>query len=299
MLESSESESYPRTWNYLQSGTIIDQYMIERELAHGGFSLVYLARQLQDQTQVAIKEYLPLKLAYRAWDNNVTAHNDNSKKQFIKGRALFFEEAKILINLKHPNIVEVINFFQANATVYMVMIYDYGLTLSQIIKEQKIPITEAWLLTVFRQLLKGVAVLHANNLLHLDIKPANILLRPGNDPLLLDFGAFQSMPSSPQKASSRICTQGFSPIEQYSPNEPMGPWTDLYAVGATMRTCLELKAPLEAPQRAIADTMIPAQELFKHQFPRQLLSTIDLAMALDPSKRPQSITEMQKMLDYT
>ena len=126
MTEYYDPETYPKEWNYLQSGTIIDQYMIERELAHGGFSSVYLARQLTDQVQVAIKEYLPRKLAHRTWNNAVVANSKETKTLFMRGRALFFEEAKVLANLKHKNIVEVINFFQANSTVYMVMNYDYN-----------------------------------------------------------------------------------------------------------------------------------------------------------------------------
>lgn len=89
MAEYYDPETYPKQWNYLQSGTIIDQYMIERELAHGGFSSVYLARQMTDQTQVAIKEYLPRKLAHRTWNNLVAPNGDEAKTLFMRGRALF------------------------------------------------------------------------------------------------------------------------------------------------------------------------------------------------------------------
>lgn len=296
MAEYFDPETYPQEWNYLQSGTIIDQYMIERELAHGGFSSVYLARQLADQVQVAIKEYLPRKMAHRTWNNTVIAHNDACKAQFLKGRALFFEEAKVLVTLKHPNIVEVINFFQANSTVYLVMVYDFGMTLDKIIKERALEMTEAWMLQVFDKLLQGVAVIHAHHLVHLDIKPANILLRPGNDPLLLDFGAIQSFPSTPKQLSNRICTQGFSPMEQYASTGNLGPWTDIYAIGATMRACMEYKIPLAAPERAKQDTLQPLSTVFAQKFSPKLLGAIDAAMAVQPEQRPQSVEELQHML---
>ena len=95
MAEYYDPATYPKEWNYLQPGTIIDQYVIERELAHGGFSSVYLARQRADQVQVAIKEYLPRRLAHRTWNNKVVANDEESLRLFHCGRTLFLEEAKV------------------------------------------------------------------------------------------------------------------------------------------------------------------------------------------------------------
>ncbi len=296
MADYFDPETYPQEWNFLQSGTIIDQYVIERELAHGGFSSVYLARQIEDQIQVAIKEYLPRKLAHRTWNNSVVAHDESTKALFIKGRILFFEEAKVLVELKHHNIVEVINFFQANSTVCMVMVYDYGISLDKLLREHTFPITEDWMLSVFRQLLDGIRVIHQHHFMHLDIKPANILIRPGNDPLLLDFGAIQPYPANPKKFHNRIYSQGYSPIEQYSSSGVLGPWTDIYAVGATMRSCLEHKIPLTATERAKQDDLEPAVKAFQHKFSPKLLQTIDHAMAVMPNDRPQSAEDLQKIL---
>ncbi len=296
MPETYDPETYPKEWNYLEAGTIIDQYMIERELAHGGFSSVYLARQLEDQVQVAIKEYLPRKLAHRTWNNVVVPHNDETRQLFMRGRALFFEEAKVLANLKHHNIVEVINFFQANETVYMVMTYDYGLTLDKILKKKLLKIDEAFLLNVFTRLLDGIAAIHDNNLLHLDIKPANILIRSQQDPLLLDFGAIEQYPVPKKLNRTKVLTKGFSPIEQYSSKTQLGPWSDIYAIGATMRTCLEPKNPIPTPDREKKDTLVPAVKAFKNKFPAYLLEAIDWAMAIYPGDRPPNIKELQQAL---
>jgi serine/threonine protein kinase len=296
MTEYYDPETYPTEWNYLQSGTIIDQYMIERELAHGGFSSVYLARQLADQEQVAIKEYLPRKLAHRTWNNAVVANSDEAKTLFLRGRALFFEEAKVLANLKHHNIVEVINFFQANSTIYMVMTYDYGITLDKLLKEKKIEINEELLVSIFGALLDGIEAIHQHKLVHLDIKPANILIRPGNDPLLLDFGAIQSYPPQKNKSNTKVLTKGFSPIEQYSANSSLGPWTDIYAVGASIRSCMDCKAPPPATERMENDLLVPATAAHKKKYPEFLLKAIDWAMEIDPKKRPQSVDEFKQAL---
>ncbi len=292
MAEYYDPKTYPKEWNYLQSGTIIDQYTIERELAHGGFSSVYLARQKLDQVQVAIKEYLPRRLAHRTWNNIVVPNSKETKTLFLRGRSLFFEEAKVLANLKHHNIVNVINFFQANETVYMVMVYDYGVTLDKIIKNKSLEMTEQFLVTVFNQLLTGVGFIHHQSMIHLDIKPGNILIRPENDPLLLDFGAIQTFPS-PLKNKTKVITQGYSPIEQCGTKGQLGPWTDIYAVGASMRACLDGKTPQPASDRAVKNTLISATKVYKRKYPEYLLQAIDWAMEIEPENRPQSAEELQ------
>lgn len=294
--EPYDSESYPENRNYLRSGTIIDQYMIERELAHGGFSSVYLARQLEDQIQVAIKEYLPRKFAHRTLDDVVTPHDEETKKLFLKGRALFFEEAKVLANLKHHNIVDVTNFFQANETIYMVMSYDYGVTLDKVIGDKKIKKTEQLLISIFNLLLKGIEVIHQQKMVHLDIKPSNILIRPEFDPLLLDFGAIRAFPHCKKSPRTKVITKGFSPVEQYKVPDSLGPWTDLYAIGASLRFCLDGKTPIPAPDRATKDTMVPAIKAYKRRFSKNLLEAIDWAMEISPDRRPQSVIELQEAL---
>ena len=294
MAEYYDPDTYPEEWNYLQSGTIIDEYIIERELAHGGFSSVYLARQTADQIQVAIKEYLPRKLAHRTWNNVVVPNDKESKPLFIKGRSLFFEEAKVLANLKHSSIVEVINFFQANETVYMVMTYDYGITLDGVIRDKSFDVTEDFLVKVFSRLLTGINLIHQKKILHLDIKPKNILIRPDNEPLLLDFGAIQKYPRDNDIRQAKVVSQGFSPTEQYTVKEPLGPWSDIYSVGASMRFCLDEKTPVSAENRVSKETLIPAVKAHKKKYPEYLLKAIDWAMELDASKRPQAINELQR-----
>ncbi|MGB1541762.1 MAG: protein kinase domain-containing protein [Cycloclasticus sp.] len=130
---SPQSHLVAGNTNALSSGSVIDEYIIERVLAKGGFSTVYLARQLKDQQQVAIKEYNPKHLVERE-GNTIIPIDPASAKLFQRGRELFLKEAILLTTLKHPNIVRVINFFLCNNTTYLVMNYDYGITLGNWLK---------------------------------------------------------------------------------------------------------------------------------------------------------------------
>jgi serine/threonine protein kinase len=290
-------EEYPKSWYFLQPGTIIDDYIIERPLAGGGFSSVYLARQRSDQHQVAIKEYLPRKLAHRTWGNDVVPQSEDAKRLFLKGQKYFLEEARLLTQLRHPNIVEVLNFFQANSTAYLVMTYDYGKILNEYLKEKRGSLPEDELLSIFRKVLEGLRVVHSQNLLHLDIKPHNILIRPGGDPLLLDFGAVQRYPATSRAKSGKVLTQGFSPIEQYRPDGRIGPWTDIYAIGASMRMCLEGQSPPPSPERNKKDRLVPAVKALRRKASPFVLEAIDKAMMVYRKDRPQSVDEFLDLLN--
>jgi serine/threonine protein kinase len=281
-------------WNFLQPGTRIDEYVIERSLGDGGFSSVYLARQFSNQRQVVLKEYLPRRLAHRTWGNLVTPTSDASRPLFLLGRKRFIDEAMVLTKFRHPSIVEVLNFFEANATVYLVMTYEYGKILGDYLREKNAAMSEVFLRRVFPPLLEGVKCIHNQGYLHLDIKPHNILIRQGGEPLLLDFGAVQPYPYNGPPKPAKISSPGFSPIELYHDPIGLGPWSDIYAVGASMRMSLDGKVPPSAKDRAEKDTLSPAVKTFRNKYSPFLLEAIDAAMAINPADRPQSA---QAMLD--
>ena len=282
----------PANPNALPNGTRINNYVIEELLGDGGFSLVYMATELPEWRRVIIKEYLPSKLARRNKEMNVVAINDESNAKFNQGRKLFFQEANALVNLNHPNIVRVTNFFRAHDTIYMVMEYEEGQNLQSYIQKYNGNLSEKFLLTVFPSLLEGLRTIHESGFLHLDIKPGNIHLCMGGRPLLLDFGAVHKLQTSRQYQPGQVITPGFSPFEQYNKKGYVGPWTDLYSMGATMRSCIEGTSPPAAIDRHEADTMKPATELYRKQYNVNLLSAIDWAMEVDPMLRPQTVNDM-------
>lgn len=282
---------------YLQAGSRLDDYVIERPLSCGGFSLVYLARRVIDQQQVAIKEYFPRKLASRSAELNITPNNAEAARAFTRGRQHFLEEAKVLAKLKHPNILDVQSFFQCNGTAYLVMNFCYGRNLADYLTEKQGRLSGTFLLNLLRSLLDGIQAIHMAGLLHLDIKPLNILIRPGGSPLLLDFGAVQPYPNTRTWSPGKILTQGFSPIEQYSSRHGgIGPWSDIYALGATMRSCLDGKAPPASTLRLENDSLPSAAATYHPPYPLPLLKAIDWAMAVTHSERPQTVEELRYVL---
>jgi len=280
----------------LPAGTQLEHYHLESTLSAGGFGLVYLARDLKVDARVVIKEYMPNKLARRLPDGGVIPQSEHTAEHHNEGMRLFLLEATALIKLKHPNIVRVLNFFRANDTVYMVMEYRPGKNLQRYIKSHGGGLSEAFIRTVFPPLLDGLRLVHETGFLHLDIKPGNIHLCPGGIPLLLDFGAVHPRNTSRKLQITQVVTPGFSPIEQYNLSGYVGPWTDIYAIGATIRACIEGNAPIPAKQRAEKDQMQPAAKAFKRRYSPDLLEALDWAMEVDPLLRPQSVDEFLEPL---
>jgi serine/threonine protein kinase len=275
--------------NSLPNDTRIDGYTIRKTLTRGGFSVIYLATDMSNGGSIILKEYMPSRLATRDESMTVVARDDDTLEHFQHGRKLFLQEASALASLKHPNIVNVVNFFSANGTVYIAMEYAQGKNLQAYIKKHRGFLSEQFMRTVFPPLLDALRTIHNTGFLHLDIKPGNIHLRPGGKPLLLDFGAVHPILQTRSDQTTQVITPGFSPIEQYTNRGYVGPWTDIYAIGATMRTCIEDKAPDAAPLRHENDRMRPTSELYQKRYSKELLKAIDWAMEVDPLLRPQSV----------
>ncbi len=279
----------------LPSGYQLDQYRIERQLSLGGFSIVYLAYDA-DGTPVAIKEYLPNSLALRSEGDIEPQVPPEHEAAFRYGMKCFFEEGRSLARLMHPNVVRVLNFFRANGTVYMVMQFERGRTLHEYVRRHRETMRERFLRGVFTRMLNGLREVHAHKLLHLDIKPSNIYLRTDGTPVLLDFGAARQTLMNGQPMLRPMYTPGYASPEQYISREALGPWSDIYSVGASLYTCLAGNAPPRSDERGQKDTYVPAVKAFAQRYSLQLLETIDWCLDLDPLQRPQSVYALQKAL---
>jgi hypothetical protein len=279
----------------LPNGHQLEEYTITRQLSLGGFSIVYLATDAAG-TRVAIKEYLPNSLALRAEGEIKPQITPEHQSAFRYGMKCFFEEGRALARLSHPNVIRVLNFFRANDTVYLVMEYERGRTLQEFIQTHKGEMNERFIRGVFTRMLNGLREVHSNKLLHLDLKPSNIYLRSDNTPVLIDFGAARQTLSSDQPMLKPMYTPGFASPEHYGSRKDLGPWSDIYSVGASMYACLAGNAPQAANERYQKDTLAPAMMRWEGEYSDRLLEIIDWCLNLNHYYRPQSVFALQKAL---
>lgn len=278
--------------NALPKGTLIDCYRVNKLIGSGGFSLIYLADDEDTGGEVVIKEFMPKKFARRDKNQHVVPLDAKSEDNLNRSRKLFFQEVSALAALRHPNVVAVRSFFRANNTAYMVMEYFRGKNLAAYIKQRRGELSTHFILRVFFPILDAMSMIHSRSYLHLDIKPSNIHLRAGSEPLLLDFGAVHQFSGERRRKVGQVVTAGYSPVEQYYQGGYVGPWSDVYAIGASMRACIEGKTPPTAIERHAKDELLPAVAAFGDRYPQHLLQSIDWAMELDPLQRPQDAGEL-------
>lgn len=284
----------------LPDGLEIAGYRIVKKIASGGFSIVYLAYD-EDGNAVAIKEYLPSSLALRQPGELVPAISADNLPVFRIGLKCFFEEGRALARISHPNVVSVVNFFRANDTVYMVMAYESGRSLQDHIlrrreKGERPLVSERFIRKMFNQVMNGLREVHANKLLHLDLKPANIYLRMDGTPILLDFGAARQTLKSDLPKLYPMYTPGFAPPELYAKNGTLGPWADIYSIGASMFACMVGAPPQPADQRKVNDKMEDHFRKLESIYSRELIQVIRWSLRIDPLERPQSVFALQKAL---
>lgn len=281
--------------------TLIGGYRIVRKLSVGGFGVVYLAKD-KNEAWVAIKEYLPATLVTRLAGELLPRVADDKLTLYWLGLRSFFEEGRALAQISHPAIVGVQDFFRANETVYMVMNYLQGATLQEFIltardlKRDKI-FRESTIRSLFDEILHGLRIVHQSKMLHLDIKPANLIILTNNKPVLIDFGASRQVIYKKQANMMRpMYTPGFAAPEMYLREGTLGPWTDIYAVGACIFTCMNGYPPIDAASRNAKDKLHVVLSRLRGAYSDNLIELVQWCMALDPNARPQSVFALQKQL---
>ena len=284
----------------LPPDTLMSGYRIVRKLSAGGFGVVYLAVD-RDHQQVAIKEYLPSSLASRGAGERLPRIQPEKLSLYRLGLKSFFEEGRALAQISHPSVVSVLNFFRENETVYMVMNYLKGATLQDFIvtaRDLKRPkvFRESTIRSLFDEILRGLRIVHQHKMLHLDIKPANIFVTDDNKAVLIDFGAAREVLSKEGSFIRPMYTPGFAAPEMYRRDTALGPWTDIYAIGACIYACMQGYPPVDAPQRQDKDRLEISLARLRGVYSDNLIEVVEWCMALDPLARPQSVFTLQKEL---
>lgn len=306
------SRSDPTRRDALPAGTSLREYTLDRVVGHGGFGIVYQARHKELAVVAAIKEYLPIELAIRE-GTVVRPRSGSDRLDYEDGLRRFRDEARALMRFcDHPTIVTCREFFQENGTAYLVMEYEEGLPLAAVLATRESagrPFEEADLLSVMVPLIEGLRDIHEAGLLHRDIKPSNILIRNRDErPVLIDFGTAKQLVAKQSKSMAPF-TEGYAALEQVADAGELGPWTDLYGVGAVMwRMVAGGQRPWEPPHPvrverrshaavANADDPLPSARLLgKNRFSRELLDAIDACLHLRENERVQNCRDLLHLL---
>ncbi len=279
-------------------GTVLDgKYRIESILGAGGFGITYEAYDARLASTVAIKEYFPSQFGLRDSTHSVRPRSDGDTEIFERLRSSFLREARTLNQFDHPAIVRVLSVFEAYGTAYMVMKYETGLSLKAWLAGLARRPTQEELDQLVVPLLDALELLHNGAFIHRDIAPDNIIVRADGTPVLLDFGASRRVMSEMTGTLTGVVKKGYSPQEQYATDSrSQGPWTDIYALGATLYRCISGVTPEEATQRVFDDRLLSAAEAGGGNYRPEFLRAIDAAMIVRPSSRPQTVAEWRKML---
>src|SRR6476646_8848437 len=284
----------------LPPDTTIGGYRVIRKVAAGGFGLVYLALDADGQ-RVAVKEYLPSSLATRAPGELLPQVQPEKLSLYRLGLKSFFEEGRSLAQISHPSVVSVLNFFRENETVYMVMNYLEGAALQDFIvtardlKQSKV-FRESTIRSLFDEILRGLRIVHQHKMLHLDIKPANIFITDDDRAVMIDFGAAREVLSKEGNFIRPMYTPGFAAPEMYRRDGTLGPWTDIYAIGACIYACMQGLTTSQPPQRIEKDRLALSLSRLRNVYSDNLIEVTEWCMSLDPLSRPQSVFALQKEL---
>jgi serine/threonine protein kinase len=265
-------------------------------LGTGGFGITYLADEEALGRRVTIKEYFPAEFAARRKQGAAPRSYDVTE-EYQWGLDRFIEEAQTLARFDHPNIVRVHRYFRANNTAYMVLHFEEGGSFRAWLKGLKRPPTQAELDRMIAPLLDALEIIHDADFLHRDIAPDNIMVRKDGSPVLIDFGSARGAVTARSRTVSALVKPGYSPYEQYATTGAnQGPWTDIYALGATLYHAIGGKRPPDAPSRVVRDEYVPARVAAQGTYRDSFLAAIDKALRTEIRERPQSIAAWREAL---
>jgi len=291
--------------NTLSSSYQLEEYRIQSILGQGEFGITYLAHNTAHYSKVVIiKEYFPKHLAIREDNQNVSPKFEQYQEYLAWGLEIFRQEGLELTKLKHPNIVKVLDYFEAHNTAYIVMEYIQGQSLEAVLKTDRLK-NETELMKILLPLLSALQTVHEAGLLHQDIQPNNIYLRDKDQsPVLLDFGAARYTLDSSVRNINQVIAPGYAAFEQYQTDKDnQGPWTDIYALGAILYYAISGKPPIEATERENLinlhnkpDPLKPATQIGSNVYSKPFLQGIDSALNIYKKDRPKNVEQWIEIL---
>lgn len=297
MIESPSNRSMSNT-RCLKPGVILkERYKIEEVIGAGGFGITYRAWDPLLQSYVAIKEYYPSGIATRSADSSkVCVPVGQEQREYHRGRIRFLKEAQDVARFQsEPNIVSIYDYLEENDTAYMVMEYLHGCTLKQYIREHGGRLDTDHILHICLSVLDALAVVHKSGMIHRDISPENIFICEDLTVKLIDFGAAKQVYLDGEQTMSVVLKPGYAPPEQYAKKDKQGPWTDIYALGATLYFAATGEKPEESFGRVLEDTIKPVCEV-NPEIPRAMSQVIMRAMSVKIEDRYQTVEAMREAL---
>jgi len=279
--------------HHLRMGTRLNnRYLIQGVLGEGGFGITYVGMDEVLCQKVAVKEFFPRGAITRnnQQTNEVVSVYGTKAANFHQGEEKFLQEARTLAQFNNvAGVVRVQDFFRENGTAYIVMEYLEGITLKQYLQTYG-PISVEEMQNIFAPILEALDKIHQNGVIHRDISPDNIMCLPEGEVKLMDFGAARDYTDYSAEGLSVILKMGFAPIEQYDSHGKQGPWTDIYALGATMYQCLTGRKPDDATKRSLEDTLVSPSMLGVRIAP-PVEYAIMRALQIRPSDRYRNLGE--------
>ena len=274
----------------LPAGTALRDCVVTGVIGQGGFGIVYRAEDAVERRPIAVKEFLPAQLATRGPDGRLEPAHPVHAETYAAGLRGFLDEARLLERIRHPGLVEVIGCWEENGTAYMAMPLYEGPTLERVIADHPDGVDADLLRAIVGPLLGALGTIHAAGCVHRDVAPDNVIVRPDAGAVLLDLGAARRTIGDRVRATTVMLKAGYAPIEQYGddPDCPIGPWSDVYALGAVMHHAISGEAPAASPLRVMRDTREPLAARGAPGYPPAFLAAVDAAMALRPEDRPVS-----------
>ncbi|WP_435926756.1 serine/threonine protein kinase [Dryocola sp. BD613] len=297
----TDNDYTPRIPDALPPGYRFDEFEIQEVIDSTNVGIIYRAWDHQLERPVAIREFMPRALTVRSDNMRLVLRSKQDSTAFNTGLNSFIQEARQLAHFNHPNLLQVLRFWTLNETAYTATLFYSGLTLAELYQQQPEIVNESWIRHILPMLCSALAALHEGDYIHRDLSLKSIQIQDNGIPLLLNFAASRRNVNGMSDESKTLLHPGFAPLEQYTEDleNQLGPWTDIYALGAVLYTLITGASPQASVARSIQDTCIPLAEIQPAGYTPGLLRAIDRALALKPEDRPQSIAEFAALAEIS